>query len=122
VPAISQRLGRTVTDSSPSNYETGRRTIPASVLLAAAQLTRTSLDELLYGESLVVLWQEFITLSFEAGVYWLTRKDGSLVEVAYQATANVGPGVHVSRLTPHDSLNEPFERSKLPRQPRRAVS
>jgi PAS domain S-box-containing protein len=70
----------------------------------------------------LMLWQEFITLGFLAGVYWLTRKDGSLVEAAYQATANAGPGVHVSRLTPHDSLNEPFERSRLPRQPRRAVS
>jgi PAS domain S-box-containing protein len=61
----------------------------------------------------LLLWQDFIGLGIQAGVYWLARKDGSLVEVAYQATANVAPGRHVSRLRPHDSINAPFERSRF---------
>lgn len=66
----------------------------------------------------LILWKEFIEVGAQAGVYWLARKDGSLVEVAYQARANVAPGRHVSRLVPHDSLNEPFERSRFPRRRR----
>jgi PAS domain S-box-containing protein len=64
----------------------------------------------------LILWKEFIEIGVQAGVYWLARRDGSLVEVAYQARANVVPGRHVSRLVPHDSLNEPFERSRFPRR------
>jgi PAS domain S-box-containing protein len=66
----------------------------------------------------LILWKEFIEVGVQAGVYWLARKDGSLVEVAYQARANVTPGRHVSRLVPHDSLNKPFERSRFPRRRR----
>lgn len=66
----------------------------------------------------LILWKEFIEIGAQAGVYWLARKDGSLVEVAYQARANVTPGRHVSRLVPHDSLNKPFERSRFPPRPR----
>ena len=66
----------------------------------------------------LILWKEFIEVGAQAGVYWLARKDGSLLEVAYQARANVAPGRHVSRLVPHDSLNEPFERSRFPRRVR----
>lgn len=62
----------------------------------------------------LLLWQDFISHGFQAGVYWLARKDGSLVEVAYQATANVAPGRHVARLNRHDSINAPFERSRFP--------
>ena len=65
----------------------------------------------------LILWKDFIELGVQAGVYWLARKDGSMVEVAYQARANVAPRRHVSRLVPHDSLNEPFERSRFPRRP-----
>jgi PAS domain S-box-containing protein len=64
----------------------------------------------------LLLWQDFIGLGFQAGVYWLARKDGSLIEVAYRATANVAPGRHVSQLSRHDSLNAPFERSRFPRR------
>ena len=66
----------------------------------------------------LILWKESIEVGAQAGVYWLARKDGSLLEVAYQARANVAPGRHVSRLVPHDSLNEPFERSRFPRRVR----
>ncbi len=66
----------------------------------------------------LILWKEFIEVGVQAGVYWLARKDGSLVEVAYQARANVAPGRHVSRLVPHDSLSEPFEPSRFPRRAR----
>jgi PAS domain S-box-containing protein len=65
----------------------------------------------------LILWKEFIEVGAQAGVYWLARKDGTLVEVAYQARASVAPGQHVSRLVPHDSLNEPFERSRFKRRP-----
>jgi PAS domain S-box-containing protein len=64
----------------------------------------------------LILWKEFIEVGAQAGVYWLARKDGSSIEVAYQARANVTPGRHVSRLVPHDSLNKPFERSRFPRR------
>src|SRR4030088_977757 len=33
-PALSRRLGRTVSESSLSSYETGRRPVPSAVLLA----------------------------------------------------------------------------------------
>jgi PAS domain S-box-containing protein len=66
----------------------------------------------------LILWKEFIEVGAQAGVYWLKRKDGSPIEVAYQARANVAPSRHVSRLVPHDSLNEPFERSRFPRRGR----
>jgi PAS domain S-box-containing protein len=71
-----------------------------------------------HGVEGLILWKEFIEVGAQAGVYWLKRKDGSLVEVAYQARASVAPGQHVSRLVPHDSLNEPFERSRFPRRGR----
>ena len=35
----------------------------------------------------LILWKEFIEVGAQAGVYWLARKDGTLVEVAYQARA-----------------------------------
>jgi len=62
----------------------------------------------------LLLWQDFIGMGFQAGVYWLAGKDGSLIEVAYQAPANVPPGRHVSELRRHDSINAPFERSRFP--------
>ncbi len=46
----------------------------------------------------LLLWQEFIRLGFNAGLFPLTRKDGSVVEVRYKAIANVSPGRHLSRL------------------------
>jgi PAS domain S-box-containing protein len=66
----------------------------------------------------LILWKEFIEIGAQAGGYWLKRKDGSPIEVAYQAQASIAPGRHVSRLVPHDSLNEPFERSRFPRRGR----
>jgi PAS domain S-box-containing protein len=46
----------------------------------------------------LLLWQEFIRVGFNAGLYRLTRKDGSELEVKYKAVANVSPGRHLSRL------------------------
>lgn len=66
----------------------------------------------------LILWKEFIEAGFQAGIYWLACKDRSLVEVAYRAKANVAPGRHVSRLVPHASINEPFEKSQLRRRNR----
>jgi PAS domain S-box-containing protein len=63
----------------------------------------------------LILWQQFISRGADAGVYWLKRKDGSIVEVAYKARANVAPGLHISSLVPHDSMNQPFERSRFRR-------
>ena len=61
----------------------------------------------------LILWKEFIEVGFQAGVYWLACRDGSLKEIAYRAKANIVPGRHVSRLVPHPSLNQPFERSRF---------
>ena len=61
------------------------------------------------------MWQEFIAAGLQAGVYWLRRKDGSLVELEYRAQANVTPGRHVSRLRPIDTGRDPFEASRLRR-------
>ena len=46
----------------------------------------------------LVLWQQFIRIGFQAGVYTLTRKDGTLVEVEYRAVAKVEPGKHATWL------------------------
>jgi PAS domain S-box-containing protein len=64
----------------------------------------------------LVLWQDFIHAGAQAGIYWLVRKDGSLVEVEYRAVANATPGGHLSRLTPIDTGRPPFPLSKLPRR------
>lgn len=45
-PALSQALGVAVSESSLSNYETGRRAVPAAVLLAASDVSGKSLDVL----------------------------------------------------------------------------
>jgi hypothetical protein len=66
-----------------------------------------------------VLWQDFIHAGAQAGIYWLVRKDGSLVEVEYRAVANATPGGHLSRLTPIDTGRTPFPASRLPRRGRR---
>ncbi len=63
----------------------------------------------------LLLWQEFISRGSDAGVYWLNRKDGTLVEVAYHALANVEPGRHVSWLRVLSPARDPFPKSKLPR-------
>jgi len=66
----------------------------------------------------LVLWQDFIRVGVQAGIYWLVRKDGSLVEVEYRAIANATPMGHLSRLTPIDIGRSPFPASKLPRRRR----
>jgi len=67
----------------------------------------------------LVLWQDFIEAGVQAGIYWLVRKDGSLVEVEYRAVANATPRGHLSRLTPIDTGRPPFPASKLPGRRRR---
>jgi PAS domain S-box-containing protein len=42
------------------------------------------------------LWREFIASGQQSGEYTIQRKDGSLVEVEYQAVANILPGMHLS--------------------------
>jgi PAS domain S-box-containing protein len=64
----------------------------------------------------LLLWQEFIRIGAQAGIYWLVRKDGSLVEVEYRAVARATPRGHLSRLTPIDTGRSPFPASKLPRR------
>ena len=66
----------------------------------------------------LVLWKEFIEVGVQAGVYWLLRRNASLVEVSYRAKANVEPGRHVSLLVPHDSVNTPFESPRSSRRHR----
>ena len=61
----------------------------------------------------LVMWQEFLNVGVQAGIYWLVRKDGSLVEVEYRALANASPGGHVSWLRKMDISREPFPASRL---------
>lgn len=42
------------------------------------------------------LWREFLRRGTASGGYALTRKDGSVVEVEFQAVANIVPGIHLS--------------------------
>ena len=65
----------------------------------------------------LLLWQDFIRTGVQAGIYWLLRKDGTLVELQYRAVANQTPGNHVSLLTPIDTGRAPFEPSWLPGPP-----
>lgn len=46
------------------------------------------------------VWCEFLRRGTSSGDYALTRKDGSVVEVEFQAVANIVPGIHLSIL--HD--------------------
>lgn len=63
----------------------------------------------------LIAWKDFIELGFQAGVYWLVRKDRSMVSVEYRAIANLEPGLHVSTLKPLDTIGRPFPRSRLKR-------
>src|SRR5215471_9944789 len=47
---LSQELGTTISTTALSGYETGRRQVPAAVLMAAAMAANQSLDALM-GES-----------------------------------------------------------------------
>ena len=64
----------------------------------------------------LVMWQEFIALGVQAGIYWLVRKDGASLEVEFRAVANVTPGRHVSRLRAIDTGRPPFPASRMPRR------
>jgi PAS domain S-box-containing protein len=79
----------------------------------AAALTGYSCDELLgmtvkdltppmRQDAVSELWPRFIQAGSQAGDYVLQRKDGTPVGVHYSAYASVGPGVHISVLTPLD--------------------
>ena len=61
----------------------------------------------------LVAWKEFIELGFQAGVYWMVRKDGTLIGVEYRAKANLEPGLHVSHLHQVETMGAPFEGSRL---------
>ena len=63
----------------------------------------------------LIMWQEFIALGVQAGIYWLVRKDGTSLEVEFRAVANVAPGRHLSRLRAIDTGRPPFPASRLPR-------
>ena len=69
----------------------------------------------------LVMWQEFLKLGVQAGIYWLVRKDRSLVEVEYRAVANARPEGHVSWLRKMDLGREPFPASRLPARRARQV-
>lgn len=61
----------------------------------------------------LLMWQDFISLGFQAGIYWLVRKDGTPVEVEYRALANApSAGRHVSWLKPIDTGRPPFPRRR----------
>jgi PAS domain S-box-containing protein len=42
------------------------------------------------------VWREFLRRGTSSGDYALIRKDGSVVEVEFQAVANIVPGIHLS--------------------------
>ncbi len=44
----------------------------------------------------LAMWREFIRKGTLSGDYALTRKDGTVVEVAFEAVANIMPGIHLS--------------------------
>jgi PAS domain S-box-containing protein len=52
------------------------------------------------------LWQEFIGLGVQRGLYDLQRRDGSSVAVRYWAYASIAPGVHLSLLVPAEETSE----------------
>lgn len=64
----------------------------------------------------LLMWQEFIRVGVQAGIYWLKRKDGSTVELEYRAIANGAPNGHLALLTPIDTGRAPFPESQLPRR------
>jgi PAS domain S-box-containing protein len=74
---------------------------------AASALTCYSMDELLtlsvndltpapHGVDVPNLWMDFVRAGTQEGEYEIRRRDGSIVQVAYEAHANVAPGLHVS--------------------------
>lgn len=69
----------------------------------------------------LLMWQEFIRVGAQAGIYWLQRKDGTTIEVEFRAVANGAPNGHLSLLTPVDDGGEPFPQSRLPPSRRKTV-
>ena len=48
------------------------------------------------------LWNSFTRVGRQTGRYDLIRKDGTVIDVAYDALWDVAPGVHVSCIDQHD--------------------
>ena len=64
----------------------------------------------------LAMWRAFILQGTLSGEYTLTRKDSSMVEVEFQAVANIMPGIHLS------ILRDVTARNRDARRLRRAVS
>ena len=56
------------------------------------------------------MWQEFIGVGIQAGIYRLLPKSGPPIEVEYRAVANASPGRHVSRVRAIDQDRTLFPR------------
>ena len=61
------------------------------------------------------MWQEFLGIGFQAGSYWLVRKDGQVVEVAYRAVSDAVSGRHQTLLKAMPVSREPFPTPQLGR-------
>jgi PAS domain S-box-containing protein len=55
----------------------------------------------------LVMWQEFLGTGFQAGSYWLVRKDEQVVEVAYRAVSDAVSGRHKTLLKAMPLSREP---------------
>ena len=69
--------------------------------LSREELLQRSVADLTPPEDMAVeeiLWNAFVRVNHQQGVYALLCKDGRIAVVEYDAYANIGPGIHVSFL------------------------
>ena len=59
-------------------------------------LTVNDLTPAPHGVDFNKLWMDFVQAGSQKGEYEIRRRDGSIVQVTYEAYANVAPGLHVS--------------------------
>ena len=67
-----------------------------------AELMRRTVAELTASADAEIeerLWRSFIRTDHQRGSYSLQRKNGSVIQVQYDAYSDIAPGIHVSFLT-----------------------
>ena len=72
------------------------------------ELTTMSVADLTPADNETALprvWNSFIEIGTQEGVYLLKRRDGLAVPMRYVAVANISPGLHLSALAPTETVS-----------------
>jgi PAS domain S-box-containing protein len=112
-PSLTDREGRPFLESDRAMLLTDDRGAfldanPAALRLLGyplEELRRKALWDLTPGSELLdglALWQDFMRGGSRSGRYRLRKRSGLLLDVRYEASANVAPGCHLVVLTPRE--------------------